>query len=66
MNPNAPQVVLAKKLYADKSEKFEDICTTLQISKSTPLPLSVDGISATIEVPTNASFPFSFSSTTTD
>ena len=35
INPTAPQVVLAKKLYADKSVKIEDICTTLQISKST-------------------------------
>lgn len=34
MSPTAPQVVLAKKLYDDKSVMIEDICTPLQISKS--------------------------------
>lgn len=35
LSPTAPPVVLAKKLYADKTIKVEDICSTLQISKST-------------------------------
>ena len=30
-----PKLVLAKKLYADKTLCIEDICTTLKISRST-------------------------------
>jgi len=30
-----PKVVLAKKLHADKSPEIDDICKTLQISRST-------------------------------
>ena len=35
MHRNHPKVVLANKLYCDKSVCLEDICTTLKISKST-------------------------------
>ena len=35
MQPNEPKVVLAKKLYGDKTICLDDICATLKISKST-------------------------------
>ena len=35
MQPNEPKVVLAKKLYQDKSINLDDICATLKMSKST-------------------------------
>jgi DNA invertase Pin-like site-specific DNA recombinase len=35
MQPNEPKVVLAKKLYCDKTISLDDICATLKISKST-------------------------------
>jgi predicted transcriptional regulator YheO len=35
MKSNEPKVVLAKKLYCDKSISLDDICATLKISKST-------------------------------
>lgn len=35
MRPNEPKVVLAKKLYQDKSISLDDICATLKMSKST-------------------------------
>jgi DNA invertase Pin-like site-specific DNA recombinase len=33
--PNEPRVVLAKKLYRDKTVSLDDICATLKMSKST-------------------------------
>ncbi len=35
MRPNEPKVVLAKKLYGDKTVSLDDICATLKMSKST-------------------------------
>jgi DNA invertase Pin-like site-specific DNA recombinase len=35
MNANKPKVVLAKKLYRDKTISLDDICATLKMSKST-------------------------------
>ena len=35
LNANSPRVVLAQKLYGDKSNRLEDICETLKISKTT-------------------------------
>ena len=35
MRPNEPKVVLAKKLYCDKTISLDDICATLKMSKST-------------------------------
>ncbi len=35
LSPNDPKVVLAKKLFADKSVNLDDICVTLKISKTT-------------------------------
>ena len=35
MRPNEPKVVLARKLYQDKSISLDDICATLKMSKST-------------------------------
>ena len=35
MKANVPKVVLAKKLYQDKTICLDDICATLQMSKST-------------------------------
>jgi hypothetical protein len=35
MRPNEPKVVLAKKLYCDKTINLDDICATLKMSKST-------------------------------
>lgn len=35
MRPNEPKVVLAKKLYCDKTVSLDDICATLKMSKST-------------------------------
>lgn len=35
MRPNEPKVVLAKKLYRDKTVSLDDICATLKMSKST-------------------------------
>ena len=35
MRPNEPKVVLAKKLYGDKTISLDDICVTLKMSKST-------------------------------
>ena len=35
MRPNEPKVVLAKKLYRDKTISLDDICATLKMSKST-------------------------------
>ena len=35
MRPDEPKVVLAKKLYGDKTISLDDICTTLKMSKST-------------------------------
>ena len=35
MQPNEPKVVLAKKLYCDKTISLDDICATLKMSKST-------------------------------
>ena len=35
MHPNEPKVVLAKKLYQDKTICLDDICATLKMSKST-------------------------------
>ncbi len=35
MHRNHPRVILANKLYCDKSVCLDDICTTLKISKST-------------------------------
>jgi len=35
MRPNEPKVVLAKKLYSDKTVSLDDICATLKMSKST-------------------------------
>ena len=35
MQPNEPKVVLAKKLYCDKTIILDDICVTLKMSKST-------------------------------
>ena len=35
MNGNEPKVVLAKKLYRDKTISLDDICATLKMSKST-------------------------------
>jgi DNA invertase Pin-like site-specific DNA recombinase len=35
MCPNEPKVVLAKKLYCDKTVSLDDICATLKMSKST-------------------------------
>lgn len=35
MRPTEPKVVLAKKLYQDKSISLDDICATLKMSKST-------------------------------
>jgi DNA invertase Pin-like site-specific DNA recombinase len=35
MRPDEPKVVLAKKLYGDKTISLDDICTTLKKSKST-------------------------------
>ena len=35
MNGNEPKVVLAKKLYCDKTISLDDICATLKMSKST-------------------------------
>ena len=35
MQPNEPKVVLAKKLYQDKTISLDDICGTLKMSKST-------------------------------
>ena len=34
MRPNEPKVVLAKKLYQDKTICLDDICATLKMSKS--------------------------------
>ncbi len=35
LNPKAPRVVLAQKLYRDKSNSVDDICDTLKISRTT-------------------------------
>jgi DNA invertase Pin-like site-specific DNA recombinase len=35
LNPDDPKVVLASKLFADKSVNLDDICATLKISKTT-------------------------------
>ncbi len=35
MRPNEPKVILAKKLYGDKTVSLDDICATLKMSKST-------------------------------
>lgn len=35
MDRNAPKVILANKLYCDKSISVDDICTTLRISRAT-------------------------------
>ena len=35
LNPIAPRVVLAQKLFRDKSISLDDICTTLKISRTT-------------------------------
>lgn len=35
MRPNEPKVILAKKLYQDKSISLDDICATLKMSRST-------------------------------
>ncbi len=35
MRPNEPKVVLARKLYRDKTINLDDICATLKMSKST-------------------------------
>ena len=35
MRPNEPKVVLAKRLYCDKTVSLDDICATLKMSKST-------------------------------
>ena len=35
MKATEPKVVLAKKLYQDKSVSLDDICATLKMSKST-------------------------------
>ena len=35
MKANEPKVVLAKKLYCDKTISLDDICATLKMSKST-------------------------------
>ena len=35
LNSNEPYVVLAKKLFSDKSNSVDDICATLKISKTT-------------------------------
>jgi len=35
MRPNDPRVVLANKLFQDKSISLDDICATLKISKTT-------------------------------
>ena len=35
MGPDHPKIVLANKLYADKSTSIEDICETLKNSKTT-------------------------------
>jgi hypothetical protein len=35
MRPNEPKVVLAKKLYQDKSVSLDDIRATLKMSRST-------------------------------
>jgi predicted DNA-binding transcriptional regulator AlpA len=33
--PSAPKIVLAKKLYRDKTIGLDDICATLKMSRST-------------------------------
>lgn len=35
LDPNAPRIVLAQKLYRDKSNSVDDICDTLKISRTT-------------------------------
>ena len=35
MQPDEPKVVLAKKLYCDKTFSLDDICSTLKMSTST-------------------------------
>jgi hypothetical protein len=35
LSPDAPRVVLAQKLFADKSISVEDICETLNVSRAT-------------------------------
>ena len=35
MRPDEPKVVLAEKLYQDKTVSLDDICATLKMSKST-------------------------------
>ena len=35
MGSNAPKIVLAQKLFADKSIRLDDICSTLKVSRST-------------------------------
>ena len=35
MDRNSPKVILANKLYCDRSVCLDDICSTLKISKST-------------------------------
>jgi len=35
LNPNSPRVVLAQKLFRDKSNSIDDICDTLKISRTT-------------------------------
>lgn len=35
LNPNAPTVVLAQKLYRDKSNSVADICAMMKISRTT-------------------------------
>lgn len=35
MSPDEPKIVLAQKLYADKSISLDDICQTLRVSRST-------------------------------
>jgi DNA invertase Pin-like site-specific DNA recombinase len=35
LNPDDPKIVLANKLFADKSVNLDDICATLKISKTT-------------------------------
>jgi len=35
MRPNEPKVILAKKLYCDKTVSLDDTCATLKMSKST-------------------------------
>jgi len=35
MRPNEPKVVLAEKVYCDKTDSLDDICATLKMSKST-------------------------------